>query len=119
MLLCPSNERERLIRETKNIVLDKLQSRYHLPEAECLNISFARLKTIREQEKQAYRDRFIQGAFIAHQLGAGGKMPFGEYLDAIGLTERYEAQSKLTAAEIIARHEARKQRRQKGKTDGI
>lgn len=69
-------------------------------------------------EAEGLRHRFVEGAFIAWQQGAGGKANFGEYLSKLGLAEGKRRASKLQAraalddaARIAAADRRQQQRR--------
>lgn len=60
----------------------------------------------RQEEAQ---NQFINSAFVAFQLGAGGDMKFGEYLDKIGLAGNDKPEPErihITAEQAIAKAES-------------
>lgn len=72
-----------------------------------------RARGIKAETEQA-RDRLIEGAHIAWQMGAGGATTFGEYLRRLKLTEATKSSSRdaaaaLAAAERIRRADRREQ----------
>ena len=62
-----------------------------------------------EARKDEVKERMVEGAWIAFQMGAGGEMTFGAYLKKIGLVESQEreivSEARVTAKEAIAKAE--------------
>ena len=62
------------------------------------------VRRISKVKSEEVKERFINGAWIAHQMGAGGDKNFGDYLKEMGLLEgTVEAQPKpqRSAEQII------------------
>ena len=56
-----------------------------------------------EERKQEERSKWIHSAFIGFQMGAAGKMNFGEYLESLNLMPSTTPSApKVTAKDIIA-----------------
>ena len=60
------------------------------------------LSKVKQEEA---KDRLINSAFIAFQMGAGGDKTFGQYLEKIGLSETHSDLSgtQVTAKEALAK----------------
>ena len=90
--------------------IDLIQARYGWTDADISAMSYSRfarvVKVVAERIKSEARDKLKQGAWIAFQLGAGGEMNFGDYLDKMGLadTPHIEA-TRVTAQEALAKAE--------------
>lgn len=67
----------------------------------------SRLQVVKEAQETEFRDRLVQGAFIAFQMGAGGKNSFGEYLNSLGLGEKRteSKQAKISTGDILKKSE--------------
>lgn len=56
-----------------------------------------------EEKREKDKEKWILAAFVGFQMGAGGEMAFGKYLESLHLApETVTATPKESAAEIIA-----------------
>ena len=90
--------------------IDLIQARYGWTDADISAMSYGRfsrvVKVVAERFKSEARDRLKQGAWIAFQLGAGGEMTFGDYLDKMGLSDIPHVEAThVTAEEALAKAE--------------
>jgi hypothetical protein len=89
--------------------IDLIQARYGWTDADISALSYSRfarvVKVAAERFKSEARDQFKQGAWIAFQLGAGGEMNFGAYLDKMGLSDTPHVEPRVTAQEALAKAE--------------
>lgn len=68
---------------------------------------FTRLVSmLAEKRTQEHKERLILGAWIAFQLGAGGDMTFGDYLDKMRLGQPRPEAPRVSASDAIAKAEA-------------
>ena len=91
-------------------VVDAIQHRYGWTDEEVCRLPYARFRRIgrliARSNREEARERLRDGAWIAFQMGAGGEMTFGEYLDKMGLGERKPEPKPVTAKDAIAKAEA-------------
>jgi len=78
------------------------------------------LKLLSKVKEDEIKERFIQGSFIAWQMGAGAGKKFGEYLRELGLqegqAETMPPAQDLTKEQAIAKaEEILRMAREKGK----